>query len=315
MRQSESSFDVVIVGGGPAGLSAGLILGRCRRRVLICDTGRPRNAIAREVHGFLTRDGVEPSEITRIGREQLRNYETVTFREIEIVDAAREGKGFLTTAVDGTTLISRKLLLATGVADRLPRVPGFDPLYGTSAFHCPYCDGWEVRDQPLAVYGPGRRGYGLALELTVWSRDVVLCTDGPSGLAPDERTRLSRLRIPLREEVVLGFEGTDGLLERVVFEGGPPLARKALFFNVGERQASGLARKLGCEFTEKGAVATGTHEKTNVPGLYVAGDASRSVQLAIVAAAEGAEAAFAINTALIEEDLAAEEIESWRVSE
>src|SRR6185503_4516872 len=126
------------------------------------------------------------------------------------------------------------------------------PLYGTSAFHCPYCDGWEVRDQPLAVYGPGRRGYGLALELTVWSRDVVLCTDGPSDLAPDERTRLARLKIPLREEVVLGFEGTDGVLERVVFEGGPPLARKALFFNVGERQASGLARKLGCEFTEKG---------------------------------------------------------------
>ena len=297
-------FDVVIVGAGPAGLSAGLILGRCRRRVLICDDGQPRNAASHALHGFLTRDGIEPSELRRIGREQLRGYETVVVRDIEVVDAVREGKRFAITTRDGATLSSRKLLLATGVIDRLPQVAGFEPLYGRSAFHCPYCDGWEVRDRPLAVYAPGRRGFGLALELTVWSRDVVLCTDGPSELEPDERRRLSRLTIPVREERVARFEGDDGQLARVVFEEGPPLARSALFFNVGERQASGLARKLGCEFTEKGAVATGKHERTNVPGLYVAGDASRSVQLAIVAAGEGAEAAFAINTALIEEDLA-----------
>jgi thioredoxin reductase len=300
----EGAFDVVIVGGGPAGLSAGLILGRCRRRVLICDDGRPRNAASHALHGFLTRDGVAPAELLRIGREQLRGYETVAIRDVEVVDAAREGKRFAITTRDGTTLFSRKLLLATGVIDRLPQVPGFEPLYGRSAFHCPYCDGWEVRDSPLAVYAPGRRGFGLALELKVWSRDVVLCTDGPSGLEPDEWGRLSRLTIPVREERVARFEGNDGRLERVIFEEGAPIERSALFFNVGERQASGLALKLGCEFTEKGAVATGKHERTNIPGLYVAGDASRSVQLAIVAAGEGVEAAFAINTALIEEDLA-----------
>jgi thioredoxin reductase len=303
-RNGEGAFDVVIVGGGPAGLSAGLILGRCRRRVLICDDGRPRNAASHALHGFLTRDGIAPAELLRIGREQLRGYETVAIRDIEVVDAVRAGERFAITTRDGTTLLSRKLLLATGVIDRLPQVRGFEALYGRSAFHCPYCDGWEVRDSPLAVYAPGRRGYGLALELKVWSRDVVLCTDGPSGLEPDEWRRLSRLVIPVREERVARFEGNDGRLERVIFEEGPPLERRALFFNVGERQASGLALKLGCEFTEKGAVATGKHERTNIPGLYVAGDASRSVQLAIVAAGEGAEAAFAINTALIEEDLA-----------
>jgi thioredoxin reductase len=164
-----------------------------------------------------------------------------------------------------------------------------------------------MRDQPIAVYGPGRHGFGLALELKAWSEDVVLCTDEPSQLNTEDRARLSRLRIPLREERLVRLEGRDGVLERLVFEEGPPLDRRALFFNVGERQASGLAQKLGCEFTEKGAVATGTYETTNIPGLYVAGDASRAVQLAIVAAAEGAEAAFAINTALMKEDLAVKE--------
>lgn len=159
-------------------------------------------------------------------------------------------------------------------------------LYGRSVFHCPYCDGWEVRDQPLAVYGKGEKGYGLSLELTAWSRDILLCTDGPSGIEPAKLDRLNRNGIAIREDKVLRLEGEDGILRRVVFADGPPVARRALFFTTGQYQQSALTIRLGCEFNDKGTVRTGKYETTHLPGLYVAGDASRAVQWVVVAAAE-----------------------------
>jgi thioredoxin reductase len=193
------------------------------------------------------------------------------------------------------------------VVDELPALDGIEPLYGKSVHHCPYCDGWEWRDRTLASYGRGEAGAALAIGLTVWSRDVLLCTDGPADLPRRMRTRLERLRIPVREDRVLRLEGRDGRLERIVFEGGAVEPREALFFATGQRQASDLAARLGCRFTKEGTVATGRLEATNVPGLFVCGDASRDAQLAIVAAAEGAAAAMAINQALLEAALAADQ--------
>jgi thioredoxin reductase len=306
-------FDVIVVGAGPAGLSAALILGRCRRRVLVCDTGRPRNAASGGLHGFLSRDGIKPTELLRVGREQLRPYDTVELRDVEVTDAdCREG-GFEVTLKDGSRLACRMLLLATGVVDRVPPVPGVEGLYGRSVFHCPYCDAWEVRDQPLAAYGRKQAGVNLALELTVWSGDVVLCTDG-ARLPAEGRERLGRHGIPVREEKIAALEGDDGVLRRVVFAGGPPLPRRALFFSTGYEQRSDLAARLGCDFTRRGAVQAGKFEATNVPRLFVAGDASRDVQLAVVAAAEGAKAAFAINSALLKEDLERAEPAGVRVA-
>jgi thioredoxin reductase len=297
-------YDVIIVGAGPAGLSAALILGRCRRRVLVCDSGRPRNAASHAMHGFLTRDGVNPHEFLRLSREQLRQYETVTIRNCEVTAAiCRTDARFEVTIENEERLTGRKLLIATGVLDNLPGIPGFAELYGASVFHCPYCDGWEVRDEPLAVYGRGERGLGLSLELTGWSRDVVLCSDGPAEIDEAGRARLRRCGIEVREERVLRLDGEDGRLTQVVFDGGEPLARRALFFTTGQTQQSALATSLGCEFNDKGTVRTGKYESTHLSGLYVAGDASRAVQWVIVAAAEGAEAAFAINTDLLKDDL------------
>jgi thioredoxin reductase len=296
-------FDAIIVGAGPAGLSAALILGRCRRKVLVCDTGGPRNAASRGLHGFLTRDGIEPAEFLRIGREQLRPYPSVEFRDVEVTDAESVNDRFEIALGDGSRFSSRKLLLATGVVDNIPEIEGIEPLYGRSVFHCPYCDGWEMRDQPLAVYGKGERGYGLAFKLITWSNDLVLCTDGPAELGSEALEHLSRHGIRLREERIARVEGRGGVLERIAFRSGPPLERRALFFGTGQRQRCELPARFGCEFSDKGSVETGKHEMTNIPGLYVAGDASHAVQLAIIAAAEGAEAAFAINTALAEEDL------------
>jgi thioredoxin reductase len=299
-----SNFDVVIVGAGPAGLSAGLILGRCRRSVLLCDTGRPRNAAAQALHGYLTRDGITPGELRSAGRRELETYDTVALIDIGAADAVCTDEGlFRVTLDDGAVVTSRKLLIATGVCDNLPAIEGFQELYGRSVFHCPYCDGWEVREQPIAIYGTGSRGVGLSLELTAWSRDLVLCTDGPAELSDEDHARLARNRIAVREERVAALESQNGILERIMFDSGEPLARRALFFTTGQFQRSALAIRLGCEFNDKGTVRTGKYESTHLPGLFVAGDASRAVQWAIVAAAEGAEAAFAINTDLTKEDL------------
>jgi thioredoxin reductase len=280
------------------------MLGRCRRRVLVCDTGEPRNRWSHAVHGFLTRDGTPPATFLAIAREELRPYTTVELRDTRVVDAARAGAGFLIRCEDGSTIRSRKLLLATGVVDEVPPVPGIEALYGRSVHHCPYCDGWEWRDQPLASYGQGDAGAGLALGLSVWSRDVLLCTDGPVTISTRMRERLDTMGIRIRDERIVRLEGRDGMLHRIVFQSGAAEDRRALFFSNGQHQASDLPARLGCRFTKDGAVATGKCEATDVPGLYVCGDASKEAQFVVVAAAEGAEAGMAINKALLEQDLA-----------
>jgi thioredoxin reductase len=299
----ESLFDVIIIGGGPAGLSGALVLGRCRRRVLLCDAGHPRNAASHGLHNYLTRDGIEPGEFLRLGRNELQTFDNVKLLTMEVSDARRLENSFEVTFSNGERLFSRKLLIATGVVDDVPKLQGIELFYGRSVFHCPYCDGWEMRDQPLAVYGNGEKGLGLALELTLWSRDLVLCSDGPSQLSAEQLQRLARHDIAVREERILRLEGTVGILDQIVFADGNAVKRRGMFFSTGQRQGSDIAKKLGCEFTEQGCVSTGEYEVTNVPGLYVAGDASRLVQFVIVAASEGAQAAVAINKELMKEDV------------
>lgn len=296
-------YDVIIVGAGPAGLNAALVLGRCRRRVLVCDSGRPRNAASPALHGFLSRDGVPPHELLRLGRAELRAYPSVEWRHDEVSEANCAPHGFEVVVRGGERFRGRKLLLATGVVDELPPVEGADTFYGRGVFHCPYCDGWEVRDQPLAVYGRGHESLQTARVLLCWSRDVVLCTDGPSGLSAEDCAFLERHRIRLYDERIERLEG-GATLERLVLAGGRVLERRALFFETARRQHSDLAPRLGCDLTPKAQVRTNKLQLSNVDGVYVAGDAGWDVQLVIVAAADGARAAFAINTALLEEDFA-----------
>ena len=280
------------------------MLGRCRRSVLVCDVGEPRNARSSGLHGYLTRDGIPPAEFLHIAREEIARYPSVEFHRGKVVDARRTSGGFVVECLGGLRFSTRKLLLATGVVDELPQVEGLPELYGRSVHHCPYCDGWEWRDHPLAVYGRGESGSALAIGLTVWSDDVVLCSDGPSELSEKEEEALARVGIEVREESIVRLEGKEGRLERVVFASGAPLSRSALFFDSGQHQRSPLPEKLGAQFNEKGAVDTGVCESTNVPGLYVAGDSSREAQFVIVAAAEGTQAGMAINKALLRDDLA-----------
>ena len=296
-------FDVVVVGGGPAGLSAALMLGRCRRRVLVCDIGQPRNHRSQALHGYLTRDGIAPAAFVDLGRRELDQY-GIEWRCIGVTTVACGSDGRFTVSFsDGRQEHARFVLLATGVIDDLPLLPGIDDCYGRSVFHCPYCDGWEWRDRRLAALGRGRDAAKLALGLLAWSRDIVACTNG-TALPASERRRLDRHGVVVRTEPVASVDHDAGALTAVVFKSGESVARDALFFSTSQHPQSDIAVRLGCALTQHGTVKTGTLSDTNVPGVFVAGDASRDAQFVVVAAAEGVKAAVAINKALLRGELA-----------
>lgn len=299
-----TSFDVVVVGGGPAGLSAALVLGRCCRKVLVVDAGNPRNVRSHGVHGFISREGCKPAELLKITRSQLAPY-AITIREGTVMNVSKEhDSAFRVELLDGSVGFSRKILLATGVVDRLPAIEGIDEFYGTSVHHCPYCDGWEHSDGRIAVYGRGRGGTALSLMMKTWSRDVVLCTDGTSRLRATERAALKQHGIDVYENKILRLEGTLGKLERIVFADGATLPRTALFFSTGNVQRSELPQAIGCTLTPKGSVRAGRDQRSSCPGIFVAGDAAEDSHYVIVAAAEGAKAAMHINAELMAEDRA-----------
>src|SRR5918994_2932530 len=221
-------LDAVIVGGGPAGLSAALVLGRARRRVLLVDTGRPANAVADAVGGLLAQTGVAPVDLRRAGRRQLEEYPTVEVRGDSVLEAVPQDEGIAVTLGAGAEVRTRGLVLAHGLRYDPPPLPGIAELWGRSVFHCPFCDGWEVRDRPLAVHGNGPEAARSALFVSAWSREVVLCTDGPARLN-GERAALAAAGVRLREEPIRDLVGRDGRLERIEFLSGPPERRDGLF--------------------------------------------------------------------------------------
>src|SRR5215212_2290454 len=262
-------YDAVIVGGGPAGLSAALVLGRANKRVLVVDDHRPANAVSQGVGGLLGSDRVKPADLRRSGRRQLEEHEDVDLRPGAVADVEPTHDGFLVTTSGAAPVRTHAIVLAHGLRYDPPPLPGIEALWGRSVFHCAFCDGWEVRDRPLAFHGSGPAAVRSALVLASWSNDVVLCTDG----APDH----------------------GGSLEQIEFSEGPPERREALFVNTRRDQPNGLAAALGCELTEAGTIVADADGRTNVAGVYAAGDAasahSRSVANAIGA---GSRVAYAV---------------------
>jgi thioredoxin reductase len=292
-------FDVIVIGGGPAGLSAALVLGRCRRRVLVCDAGHPRNAAAREMHGYLSRDGCSPLELLRIGREELGRY-GIEIRKVPVTDVLVAGTAFEVLLETGERVPARKVLIASGVRDHLPEIDGLEACYGISVHHCPYCDGWEERDRLIAVIGRGTAAAGLALSLKTWTDRVTVCTNGRANIAAKHRTQLAEHAIAIHEQPIARVEHDDGRVRSLAMRDGAQVPCEAVFFSSGQSLQCNFPSKLGCEFTHKGTVKTDHLGQTRVPGVYVVGDASRDVQFVIVAAAEGAKAGVAINKALQE---------------
>jgi len=291
--------DALVVGGGPAGLSAALVLGRARRNVLVVDSGRPANANAHVVGGLLAHNDVNPLELRRQGRDQLAGHPNVDYREDAVVDADTRGEGLAVRLGDGAAVRTRALVLAHGLRYDPPPLPGVDNLWGRSVFHCPFCDGWEVRDRPLAVHGNGPEAARSALFVSTWSGDVVLCTDGLARLH-GERAPLADAGVRVREEPIRRLAGSDGELRRIEFFTGPHERRDALFVRTRRGQPNGLAAALDCDLTDEGTIVVDGDGRTGVPGVYAVGDAatdhSRSVASAI---GTGSRAAYAAVTDLV----------------
>ncbi len=295
-------LDVLIVGGGPAGLSAALILGRCFRKVLLCDEGRQRNLSSHAIHGLLGREGRSPSDFLHEALEELLRYDSVSVRGTRVTDIIPAGGKFEFVCANGATGTASKILLATGLADELPELTGIKALYGVSVHHCLYCDGFEYAGRPVAAYGKDDKGVDLAVMMKHWMEDVVACSDG-TEVSPQAAQKLRAHNIPLRSEPIESLEGANGELTKIVFKSGSDLPRAGLFFSTGCHQASDLSKRLGCQRDAKGGVVIDSDtEETSVPGVYVAGDVSRDVLLVAAAIAEGAQAAIAINKAFLRRD-------------
>jgi thioredoxin reductase len=260
------------------------------------------------MHGFLTRDGIDPLEFLDVSRVELAAYGSVRFAHDEVIHLVRDGDVFDVRTAGGALVRGRTALLATGLVDELPDIPGFLELYGKTIFHCPYCDGWEVRDEPLVVLDSEGRGFELSLKLTVWSERLTCLTSGKGGLSQDRRALLRRAGVTVRDEEIRELRPAgDGMW--IVFAHGEHMLAKGMFFSNGTRQGASLARALGCAFTDEGGICVDKHESTSVEGLFVAGNMVKDVELAVVAAAQGAKAAMGVNMYLLRQDLGRRGIE------
>lgn len=302
MNTNPGTYDVVIVGGGPAGLSAALVLGRARRRVLVVDAGAPRNAPAAHMQGFLSRDGTPPAELLRLGRADVCRYgvELVSDR---VIDAT---VGFALQLASGRAIQGRHVLLATGAADELPEeIDGARDRWGRDFLHCPYCHGWEVRDRPVGVLATGPGSVEHAHLLRQWTDDVLLFTHTAAVTDGDRATLAAR-----------GIAAVDGTVERLVVENdrlqavqltdGRAVTRDALFIRPALRSnLDNPALLLGCEQRDDGLVHTSPDGRTSVLGVWAAGNATNPRAQVITAAGEGSAVAIAINTELVRNDIAA----------
>jgi thioredoxin reductase len=295
--------DCAIIGGGPAGLQAALVLGRAKRNVLVFDDNHPRNAVTQESHGFLTRDGIKPAEFRTLAHQDLERYASVKFRHAHVTAIRQTEGAFEITTEQGDRLSSKTVLLATGLKEVLPAIEGLHDYYGTSVFCCPYCDGWELRDRPLVVISEGPHTFHLVKVVWNWSHDLLLCTNGQQPLTGEQHATLRRLGIEVVEDRITALVGKDGQLERILFVTGESRSRVGGFVAPQLFQAAPFAERLGCEMNALGGIVTDSFGRTAVPGVYAAGDAAVVIpaQL-IIAAAEGSRAAAGVNTDLTERD-------------
>jgi thioredoxin reductase len=303
---NEIEKDVVIVGGGPAGLSAALVLGRARQDVLVLDSGLPANRVARSIGGLLGHER-SPASLRRAGRRQLRRLPSVEVVEAEVLDLERDGaRVALTVACPQgiTRILVRAVLIANGLRYDPPDIPGLAPLWGRSVFHCVFCDGWEVADEPIALHARGPGAARLALLTRAWSPDLLLCTDGPGGITAMEREQLSAAGVRIREEKIARLDSHGRKLKRIVFESGPSEARAALFVRPLRSQPHALAERVGLELDDDGLIVADASGRTAVPAVYAAGDAAATVRSVAIAIGSGARTATAMAADLIVDRLA-----------
>jgi len=293
-----NEYDVLVIGGGAAGLTAAMVLLRARRSVAVVDAGAPRNAPATAMHGFLSRDGMSPRELIEAGRAEVAGYGGILI-DGTVVSAR---PGFHARLADGTELRARKILMATGLRDEVPDVPGVRERWGRDLLHCPYCHGHEVRDQPLGVLGAGSEAVQHALLIRQWSPDVTLFSNG-DDLTPEQLELLAARGVRVITGSVARLVVTDDRLSGVELAGGVVVPRAAVFVRPRLVPNSDLLASLGCDTDAGGWVTHDTTGRTSVAGVRVAGNAADPRAQVITAAGQGSAAAIATNAELVDEDL------------
>jgi thioredoxin reductase len=280
-------FDVAIIGGASAGLSAALILGRSARKTVVFDTGDPRNKPAAHAHNVFTGDGVSPLEILAIGREQLKAYPSVTIAQEKVITAAQEDGGFRLETASGGIFTARKIILATGLKDILPDIKGIQALWGDKVIHCPYCHGWEVRNSPVALIGNEEMVYHQASVIYNLNKDLTIFTNGKATFSAEQQEKLQERGVGLIETPVAAIEDdADGI--RLILADGTVHHKKASYVKaVGFHFNNELAVQLGCELEEGGAIKVDEFQQTTVPGVLAAGDVSHPMMHMVIAAAAG----------------------------
>ncbi|MCQ6562864.1 NAD(P)/FAD-dependent oxidoreductase [Paenibacillus mendelii] len=298
-------YDCAIIGGGPAGLNAALVLGRARRTVALIDNNEPRNRVTHASHGFLTRDGIEPAEFRRIAYGEVLRYPSVQHWPVEVTDIRSKEQGFEILTMNGELIVARKVILSVGLKEILPEITGLQSMYGRSLFNCPYCDGWELRDKPLVIVSDDPGVYHMAKMIYNWSRDLIVCTNGQVLLTKEQKDQLEAKGIQIIETPIEAFYGPNGLLEQVIFTDDTRIERSGGFIRPKLLPNSLFAKQLGYEASDNGMITADEMGRSTVSGLYVAGDAAYvGPSQLIFAAASGSKAAAAVNMDLTEEDFA-----------
>lgn len=300
-------YDVVVIGSGAAGTSVTQVLGRARRNVLLLSGEDTRNTPAAEVHGVITRDGTSPAEFNRAALQELRQYPAVTMKQAtaKSIDGA---KGDFIIETDDGVVGAHRVVLATGVVDELPAIDGLVERWGRSVLHCPYCHGWEVREQPLALLALSLVDVYVAIHLTQWSSDVLLCLNG-IAVSEDQLALLNASGVQVQQGKVTRLDGEVPHLDRLVFDDGSTVERYALFVHPPTRQRSDLPAALGCRVLDDGAVEVDELGQTSVPGVYAVGDMARrttqepGLTFVTQAMADGHIAGLAVNRELFFEAL------------
>lgn len=295
-------LDCAVIGGGPAGLNAALVLGRSRRETILFDDNKPRNAVTSESHGFITRDGIHPQELKRIGQVELSKYPNVRIEKQRVHCIYKEDALFKLETESGEVHYAKKIILAMGFKELLPDIPRLKEFYGHSLFSCPFCDGWEMKDQSLAVIADDEKAFHLAKVVSNWTDDLTVFTNGNKVLSAKEQELLKSKGISVNEKKIASLIGQAGKLEKVELEDGTTVSCAGGFVTAEWKQAAAFDSTLGYAMNELGGIITDSWQQTNIHGIYACGDTrvAGPSQL-IIAAAEGSMAAIAVNAALIEE--------------
>lgn len=295
-------YQVVIIGGSYAGLSCALSLGRALRKVLVIDGGTPCNRQTPHSHNFITQDGEKPEVISAKAKAQILAYKTVEFLEDRVVYAEKTDKGFLLQTQSGSTYLTQKIVLATGLKDNMPNILGFSDCWGISVIHCPYCHGYEVRNQKTGILADGDQAYHYAQLIRNWTSELVLLTNGQTQLSSEQIQAIQQGGVNIIEKKLMEIVHHSGQVKNVKFDDDTSISLSAIYYRPPFEQQSNLPKQLGCKMTEQGLIQIDPFQKTTEPNVYACGDNSNLLRSVALAVSSGNTTGAMVNQALIEEE-------------